>query len=130
MVLKPLIRRARVRARQMAGKEPLLRPTARPILEFCGTDYGGWPIVLGSLSRDTVVVDIGLGEDLSFSESLITKYGCAVFGFDPTPRSIAYVRRRSPPNFSLFELGVSASGGDGVLYLPKNPAHVSGSLYA
>ena|SRR5438046_713836 len=129
MTLRDVFRRGRLRFRQVVGKEPVLRPTTRPALEFCGTDYGGWAIVRGSLSRGAVVVDIGLGEDLSFSESLIDKYGCTVFGFDPTPRSIDYVRRRNPPNFSLFELGVSASGGDGVLHLPNDPAHVSGSLY-
>jgi FkbM family methyltransferase len=130
MSLRPLVRRARVMFRQMLGREPVLRPTARLKLEFCGTDYGGWPIVAGSLSHDAVVVDIGLGEDLSFSEALIEKYGCSVYGFDPTPKSIDYVRRRNPKNFSLFELGISASGGDGVLFLPNDPAHVSGSLYA
>ena len=130
MTLRDVFRRARLRFRQVVGKEPVLRPTTHLRLEFHGTEYGGWPIIKGSLSRDAVVVDIGLGEDLSFSEALIEKYSCTVYGFDPTPKSIDYVRRRNPPRFSLFELGVSASGGDGVLYLPNDPAHVSGSLYA
>src|SRR2546430_11532851 len=115
MTLRDVFRRARLRFRQVVGKEPVLRPTTHLRLEFHGTEYGGWPIIKGSLSRDAVVVDIGLGEDLSFSEALIEKYSCTVYGFDPTPKSIDYVRRRNPPRFSLFELGVSASGGDGVL---------------
>ena len=56
MTLRDVFRRGRLRFRQVVGKEPVLRPTTRPALEFCGTDYGGWAIVRGSLSRGAVVV--------------------------------------------------------------------------
>jgi FkbM family methyltransferase len=98
-------------------------------LEFHGSAYGGWPIVANSLDRDSVVVDIGLGEDISFSESLLQKYGCRVYGFDPTPKSVQYVRGRQSPNFSLFEVGVAAERGEATFYLPNNAQHVSGSLF-
>jgi FkbM family methyltransferase len=98
-------------------------------LEFHGTDYGGWPIVPDSLNNESVVVDIGLGEDISFSESLMRKYGCSVYGFDPTPKSIEYVRKRLVPTFHLYEVGVAAKGGEAIFYLPNNSEHVSGSLF-
>jgi len=104
--------------------------TAHPKLEFHGTEYGGWPIASGSLSEESVVVDIGLGEDISFSESLIRKYRCNVFGFDPTPKAIAYVRARNPPNFLLFEMGVDARRGNATFYLPNVVEHASGSVCA
>ena len=65
---------------------------------------------------------------MTFSESLIRKYGCHVYGFDPTPRSIEYVRKRLTPNWSLLEVGVAATGGEATFYLPNNTDHVSGSL--
>jgi FkbM family methyltransferase len=122
-------RRARVLWRQLKGSEPVLRRKRRVPLEFHGTDYGGWPIVPNSLNDESVVVDIGLGEDISFSESLMRKYGCSVYGFDPTPKSIEYVRKRRESRFHLFEVGVAAKGGEATFYLPNNDDHVSGSLF-
>ena len=75
------------------------------------------------------MVDIGLGEDLSFPEALIHRYGCRVSGFDPTPKSIAYVRSRGLPRLALFEVGVAAKAGEAAFYLPNDEAHVSGSLF-
>jgi FkbM family methyltransferase len=128
--IKMAYRRTRVLWRQLAGIEPLLSPKRRVALEFHGTDYGGWPIVANSLCNSSVIVDIGLGEDISFSESLMQKYGCRTYGFDPTPKSIDYVRKRQVANFRLFEVGVAALGGDATFYLPDNADHVSGSLFS
>ncbi len=130
MQIRAAYRRARVLCRQIAGTEPVILRERRYSLEFHGSEYGGWPIVLDSLSRDSVVVDIGLGEDITFSESLMQKYGCHVYGFDPTPKSIEFVRKRLTPNFSLFEVGVAAMGGEATFYLPNNVEHVSGSLFS
>jgi FkbM family methyltransferase len=129
MQIRTAYRRARVFVRQFAGSEPVMRRKRRLALEFHGTDYGGWPVVANSLSKDSVIVDIGLGEDISFSESLTRKYGCRIYGFDPTPRAIEYVKGRQAPNFRLFEVGVAAEGGEAVFFLPNNAEHVSGSLF-
>ncbi|MGA9026961.1 MAG: FkbM family methyltransferase [Steroidobacteraceae bacterium] len=129
MQIRVAYRRSRVLWRQLRGTEPVIPRSRRLSLEFHGTDYGGWPVVPDSLSPESVVVDIGLGEDISFSESLITKYGCRVYGFDPTPKSIDYVRKRQVPNFSLIEVGVAARAGRATFYLPNNAAHVSGSMF-
>jgi FkbM family methyltransferase len=129
MQLRIAYRRARVLWRQLTGSEPVLPRKRRVPLEFHGSDYGGWPIVSNSLSKDSVVVDIGLGEDISFSESLMRRYGCSVYGFDPTPKSIEYVRARQLCGFHLFEVGVAAKGGEATFYLPNNAEHVSGSLF-
>jgi FkbM family methyltransferase len=122
-------RRARVFCRQIAGTEPVIRRKRRVALEFHGSEYGGWPVVVDSLSNTSQVVDVGLGEDISFSESLMRRYACHVHGFDPTPKSIKYVRKRLVPNFSLYEVGVAAKAGEATFYLPNVADHVSGSLF-
>jgi FkbM family methyltransferase len=109
--------------------EPILPVKQRISLEFHGSEYGGWPIAANSLDQGSIIVDIGLGEDISFSESLVKKYGCHVYGFDPTPKSIEYVKNRRSPNFSLFEVGVAAERGEATFYLPNYTKHVSGSLF-
>lgn len=85
------IRRARVIARKFAGREPKIALDSRVSLEAHGSEYGGWCIPANRLTNASIVVDVGLGEDISFSTSLIDRYGLTVHGFDPTPRSIAYV---------------------------------------
>lgn len=129
MKIKTAYRRFKVLFGQVVGREPFIFRKRHLSLEFHGTDYGGWCIVSNSLPEKSVIVDIGLGEDISFSESLIRQHGCYVYGFDPTPKSIAYVCRRQAPNFSLFEVGVGAERGEATFYLPNTDSHVSGSLH-
>jgi FkbM family methyltransferase len=121
-------RRARVVARQATGSEPVVPVTMAVDLEFHGNDYCGWSIRRGALNAHSVVVDVGLGEDITFSQSLIDKFGLTVHGFDPTPRAIDYIKRTSPRNFVLHELGVGARSGKAKFFLPINEQHVSGSL--
>jgi FkbM family methyltransferase len=69
-----------------------------------------------------------LGEDISFSDSLILKYGCNIHGFDSTPKSIAYIDKRKNSKFQLHKFGLAGSCRPAVFYLPVNSDHVSGSL--
>ena len=121
-------RQLRTFSKRAIGVEPRVRETVHPRLEFHGNSAGGWKIVADSLARDSVVVDVGLGEDISFSESLIAKYDCLVSGFDPTPRAIAYVEKKSNPRLRLFELAVGGASGVAEFFLPANRQHVSGSI--
>ncbi|MBU3898723.1 MAG: FkbM family methyltransferase [Gammaproteobacteria bacterium] len=121
-------RKLRVASRQLLGTEPVVLVEKKLLIEFHGNDYCGWSIPVGHLGSNSVVVDVGLGEDISFSRSLIQKYGCTVHGFDPTPRAIHYVKQLADPKVVLHEFGVAAQRGQATFYLPNNDAHVSGSL--
>jgi len=121
-------RKARVVAKQIAGIEPNVQRGATIPLEFHGAPGCGWAIPKNVLDARSVVVDVGLGEELSFPASLITRYGCSVHGFDPTPRAIAFARRADLPNFRLHELGVAGTEGEADFHLPSNEKNVSGSL--
>ncbi len=121
-------RKLRVAIKQKLQIEPVVLVEKKLPLEFHGNDYCGWSIPVGHLGSNSVVVDVGLGEDISFSRSIIQKYGCTVHGFDPTPRAIHYVNRIADPKLVLHEFGVAAQGGQATFYLPNDDAHVSGSL--
>lgn len=114
--------------KQMMGREPVVLVEKMIPLEFHGDSYCGWAIPVDRIDSNSVVVDIGLGEDISFSRSLIRKYGCTVHGFDPTPRAIHYVTQLAEPKVVLHEFGVAAQRGRASFYLPNDDAHVSGSL--
>ncbi len=128
--LREIYRSARVLAQQGLGIEPIVLREITPVLEFHGNDYCGWSIPRGKLSADSVIVDVGLGEDVSFSRSLMEAYRCRVHGFDPTPRAIAYVKSLACESLLVHEFGVSGGSGRAVFYLPNNESHVSGSLIA
>jgi FkbM family methyltransferase len=120
---------SRVYLKRIMGVEPSIRVTFKSLLEYHGNKgYGGWSIPKNIITSESVVVDVGLGEDISFSESLILKCGCNVHGFDPTPKAIAYINKRENSKFQLHKLGLAGSCRSAVFYLPVNSNHVSGSL--
>jgi FkbM family methyltransferase len=91
-----------------------------------GNDYGGWTVNPDLLGPGSIVYSFGIGEDISFDLAMIAEVGCVVHAFDPTPRSIEWVRgQQTPPGFVLHEYGIGAHDGTVAFYPPRNPAHVS-----
>lgn len=119
----------RRRARQVLGWELRLRPDVQVALERHGSAYGGWIVCPVGLSEHTVVYSFGIGEDTSFEESLIGRYGLRVEAFDPTPRSQAWVAGRAMPlTFRSHALGLGPRDEVRTLYFPLDPTHVSLSV--
>ena len=81
------------------------------------------------ITKDSIVYSFGIGEDISFDLAIIEKHNCKVFGFDPTPKSINWIKKQSiSPNFTFFDYGIADKSEAIDFYLPKNPAYVSGSF--
>eukprot|EP00667_Euglena_gracilis_P014723 EG_transcript_15260 len=100
-----------------------------PHRHFGGKSYGGWTAMTRHLGPEAVVWSIGIGEDISFDLALIAEYQLHVYGFDPTPKAIQYVKaQRPPPQFHFHPYGIGDRDGTTAFYLPKNPKHVSGSV--
>lgn len=94
-----------------------------------GTAYGGCTITSEGMGPNSVAYSVGTGEDMSFDLALIEKYGCEVHGFDPTPKSIAWVKRQTTPSkFRFHEWGLAGHDGTVDFFLPANPDHVSASV--
>jgi FkbM family methyltransferase len=94
-----------------------------------GTDYGGWTINPDLITRDSIIYSAGIGEDASWDQAMIQRFGVTIHGFDPTPRSIAWVAASNmPPNFRMHPYGLAAQDGELVFHAPINPAHVSLSV--
>ena len=74
--------------------KPKLKIVINPIpnQEKLGSDYGDWFIPIHLLNEQSICYCFGAGEDISFDIELIRHYGCHVYTFDPTPRSIEHVR--------------------------------------
>lgn len=94
-----------------------------------GNSYGGFFVSPGFLNENSIIYSFGIGEDTSFDEAIINYHNSFVFGFDPTPKSINWIRKQSlPSKFRFLEYGISSTSGVVDFYLPKNEQHVSGSL--
>lgn len=94
-----------------------------------GTSYGGWPALDQSLSADSIVYSFGLGEDISFDTEIIRNFGCSVWGFDPTPKSVEWMaRQRLPPQFNFKSVGLAAKEGEIEFFPPADSKHVSYSV--
>lgn len=94
-----------------------------------GTEYGGWtfnPTVLGA---ESVVYSAGIGDDISFDLGLIARFGVTVHAFDPTPKSIEWLRSQTlPANLVVHDYGIAPRDGELIFYRPENPAHMSLSV--
>lgn len=94
-----------------------------------GNLYGGFFVNPDILNNESVIYSFGIGEDISFDKDIINNHGCHVFGFDPTPKSIKWVKEQKVPDkFFFYEFGISNFDGITDFFLPKNREYVSGSI--
>lgn len=106
-------------------------PQIKLAKKWFGGKYGGFYVHPGKLNENSIIYSVGIGEDISFDLDIISKFNCKVFAFDPTPKSITWVKDNvlvSNKNFIFQEYGISAKSGFFDFYLPKNANHVSGSI--
>lgn len=118
----------RVVFKQLLGVEPAIRIDLNIDLEYHGDVGSGWKIASDRLKSDSVVIDVGIGENMSFSESLIRKYECVVYGFDPTPRAMQYVKGAGNRRFILQPAALGVKSGVAKFYLPSDERNVSGAI--
>lgn len=96
--------------------------------KIMGNEYGGFAVAQDFLKGGERVYSFGIGEDISFDLSIIREYDCEVFAFDPTPKSIDWLKRQSlPERFHYYTYGISNADGAEEFHLPQNEEYVSGS---
>jgi FkbM family methyltransferase len=121
--------------------ERLLSPLRRRKLHFSeryecervhlGSDYGGYAFYPKAVDKDSVVYSFGVGCDVTFDAALIEYCGATVHAFDPTPRSIDWVKTQAlPEQFVFHPWGIADFDGTATFHPPKDPAHVSHTLLA
>lgn len=95
-------------------------------LTFLGSDYGGWGLDLSKISESSIIYSFGVGTDVTFDNELINKTKCIIHAFDPTPRSINWVKKQNlNTNFLFYEIGLSDKDGTSFFNEPPNESWVS-----
>jgi FkbM family methyltransferase len=94
-----------------------------------GNEGAHWCVCPDTLSASSVVYSFGVGEDISFDLELIHRFQVRLHAFDPTPRSIEWIRRQTlPKEFVFHEYGLAEFDGRCKFLPPTNPAHISHTL--
>lgn len=121
-----LLRKLKRVYRAVIGKDFFIAPEIKCDCETIGEGYGSWVIADNYLDQGSVVYSFGIGEDATFDLALIAKYNVHINAFDPTPKSIDWVKAKNlPNNFILHEYGLSDFDGEVKFKPPKNPEFVS-----
>lgn len=100
-------------------------------LEFLGSEYGGWGLDTRMIDKDSIIYGIGVGEDLTFDLALISRVGCNVFAFDPTPIAVQWVARQDlPEQLKFYPIGIASADGEVTFQIPPVEGWHSYSLTA
>jgi FkbM family methyltransferase len=107
-----------------------VEPQPYPGLQRLGSGYGGYVVPLDLIGKGWICYSGGLGEDISFELELAARCRCHIYGFDPVPKSIAYVSATADGNdrFTLFPVGLWSTDSTVELFVPANGDHVSHSI--
>jgi FkbM family methyltransferase len=89
----------------------------------------GWDVIPGLLGKESVIYCVGCGENISFDMDLMKYLDFKLYAFDPTPKSLKYLRSLDlPVEYHIFKYGLAHYDGSAEFNPPVNPAHVSHTL--
>ena len=103
-----------------------------------GTRYGGWWIDTKIIGHRALLIDAGLGEDISFTAAFLARFsGSSAIGIEPNPRSLAYCHAQPLSGLEIRERALWTRAGETLTFhlprpqqaLPKGADGVSGSLF-
>jgi len=107
----------------LLGREPFYWVNQRAGVREFGSKYGRWGIDASLLNSQTRIACFGLGEDISFERAILDAFGCWIVGFDPTPKSIQYVRDHlTHPHFVHHPVALASHRGTIHFALPPSEA--------
>jgi FkbM family methyltransferase len=128
-MIKQIIKKLKRKVKILTGNITPIKKEIKYEHKWYGDDYGGFYVHPNILNNKSIVYSFGIGEDITFDKAIIEKHQCRVFGFDPTPKSINWIKSQQlSPNFTFLEYGISSETIFMDFYLPKNKEYVSGSV--
>lgn len=125
-VVKQVVKR---RGRWMVGRDWYPALDVRAACRRFGSPTAGWTVAGDRLSSRSVVWCVGIGEDISFDLGLHRAYGMAIDAFDPTPRSLDWVRgQHLPDGYRVHPYGLADRDARVSFRPPLDPKHVSHTM--
>ncbi len=87
-VMSVTAERAKRFIKYLLGREFYPRLDCRRATVRLGSPHAGWDVEVVGIDQDSVVYSFGVGEDVSFDLDLISRCGCTIHAFDPTPKAV------------------------------------------
>ncbi|CAG7581517.1 MAG: putative methyltransferase [uncultured marine phage] len=98
-------------------------------IKYLGTEYGGWTVDVDSINDGDVVISGGVGEDISFDESLMNEKNVKIIFVDPTEKSHKFMEGRVTGENELLKMAITEKSGETIkMFKNKNPEWVSESV--
>lgn len=114
-----------------AGRAVFYSPEVDCPFEVLGNEDASFAVCPDRLTSSSVVYSFGIGTDISFDLELIGRFGVQVHAFDPTPRSLKWLKSQNlPRGFEVHEYGVADHDGVVEFAPPDSPEHVSHTIVA
>jgi FkbM family methyltransferase len=100
-------------------------------IQHLGTDYGGWWIDVDLLPEEGVIIDAGVGTDMTFTEALHElKPGIRAVLIDHTDESAEYVlKHRAHPWVTFIKSALITSRHEGAVEIFRHKTAGSESVY-
>ena len=84
-----------------------------------GGDHG-WVVDYSKLNSNSVVYSVGVGSNIDFDLALIQQLKLEVYAFDPTPRSIEWIKKQSlSKSFKFIPVGLGSNDGEMEFFPPR-----------
>lgn len=86
--------------------------------------------IVNQLSENSIVVDLGTGEDADFSQDLIHRFGLRIFGFEPTRKhhdKLDAIVERTKGHFKYFKYAIADADEKRIFF--ESLTNVSGSFF-
>lgn len=127
-MIKKLLKKLKQNIKILTGSITYIKAEVKINHKWYGNTYGGFYVHPNVLNSKSIVYSFGIGEDISFDREMIKMHNCQVFGFDPTPKSIDWIKKEKlPSNLSFLEYGIDSRTDFVNFNLPINQDFVSGS---
>lgn len=115
--------------KQIPNNTPILELNiANTNVEFHFNNYGIWSTIAESVKVDAVFYSEGLGSDVSFGQSIISKYNCKVLGRDSKPGADDFIRKPNLIDFQYVKTNLAEITDLAMFFLPDNPESISHSF--
>ena len=110
------------KTKQRLRRHKLRQIGIEPVPCDSATLYGGdhgWVIDESSIGSESIIYSVGVGSNIDFDLELIDSLGVTIHAFDPTPRSVEWVKEQNLSNKFIFHpVGLAAENGFMNFYPP------------